>query len=523
MYQKPIKYYRLYFGVISIVVASLFIGLMAKIIVYFNSGADRSTALNLPPTLPEAHVPRIKWCPDDAYVGREMEDFNRQTIMKDYIRGWYQQHLSGFSGEITGMKEYFTPTAFPKAINVVNELKAKGLRLHQTDLEHNIQLHFYSEDGQLVAFTDKQVTIKQRLYRKDNQQKIYSGGHTSDYEVIMLLDDGYWRIKNMLRKPATAVVKDTVEHDNHEMVQVKGTRFSLLGKPFVPKGINYYPQKTPWTFFWTKYDGQIVRRDFKIIKKLGFNTVRIFVNYNDFNKGNVPPERLIQVQNLLDNAQETGIKVIMTLFDFVGDYRLQNFTSTDRQLETLLRAFNKHPAIMAWDLKNEADLDYHYHDPQDVKEWLTWIIKRAKMYDPNHLITLGWAFPPNADFLSKEVDFVSFHSYKTTQELSFDIDKLQMKVFDRPLVLEEFGLSTYRGLWAPLGKTEQDQADYFAKVKQVLAQKGNIPYLAWTLYDFTDVPIDVVGKIPWHRNPQKSFGIIRANGHLKIGARQLAK
>ena len=307
------------------------------------------------------------------------------------------------------------------------------------------------------------------------------------------------------------------------MVQVKNKEFYVRNLPFIPKGVNYYPQKTPWSFFWTQYNSSTIKTDFALIHRLGFNTIRIFINFNDFNKGNVPPERLQQLGNLLNLAQSNDLKVIVTLFDYVGDYHLINLTSTDRQLETLLTTFKKHKAILAWDLKNEPDLDFKHHDPEDVKDWLKWNLRQAKIYDPNHLITVGWAYPENAHLLSESLDFISFHSYKSPQELANGIDVLTSKVKNKPLVLEEFGLSTYQGLWAPVGSSENDQADYFTKVKAILTQKGNIPSVVWTLYDFTEVPENVVGKMPWNRNPQKNFGLITKQGKVKVGLKILVQ
>jgi Cellulase (glycosyl hydrolase family 5) len=519
--RKPIKYYRIFFGIITIVTTSILIGVFSKVIVYFNSGADRKTALNVPPNLPDTHVPSIKWLPDDAETGRKMEDFSRNEIIKDYIRGWYQQHLSYASNESIGLKEYFTPSALPKVVNNIKKLKTDGFQLYQTDLQHNINLHFYSADGQIVSFTDKQLVMKQRLYKKNTKEKFFTDETTNDYDVVMLLDDGYWRVKNCVRKAPSEIQVETEPSNKEPMVQVSGKQFFLKGVPFMPKGINYYPQKTPWTFFWTKYESKIIKKDFALTRSLGFNTVRIFINFHDFNKGNVPIERLEQLQNLLDHAEKAGLKVVITLFDFMGDYSLFNFTASDRQLESLLYRFRNHPAIFAWDLKNEPDLDYKYHDVEDVKEWLTWTLKRARIYDPNHLFTVGWAYPQNVDFLSEELDFVSFHSYKALDVLSGEIDVMQSKIKNKPLVLEEFGLSTYRGIWAPYGKTEQEQADYFSSVRAILKKKGNIPYLAWTLYDFSEVPSGVVGKLPWRKNPQKNFGIISQDGKIKPSAKVL--
>ena len=523
MSQAKFKYYRVYFGVISVFVLVLMIAGLAKIWFYFNSGADRSSILNVPAILPETHVPKIKWLEDDAQTGREMEEYSRQTIMRDYIRGWYAQNISYMRGEPTGLKEYFTPAALTKVIHELKQIEKSDVQLQQTDIQHHIKLHYYSADGQIVSFTDKQLLLKQRIYSKETGKKVFNCDVLADYDVIMYLEDGYWRVKNWSRKKPTQLQADSIIIEKDKMVQVKNQDFYLNNAPFIPKGVNYYPQKTPWSFFWTRYNSSTIKTDFALIHQIGFNTIRIFVNFNDFNKGNVPPERLAQLKDLLDLAQNNNLKVIVTLFDYVGDYHLINMTSTDRQLETLLTTFKKHEAILAWDLKNEPDLDFKSQDPEDVKDWLKWSIRQAKIYDPNHLITVGWAYPENAHLLNENLDFVSFHSYKSPEELATGIETLKSKVNNKPLVLEEFGLSTYRGLWAPMGSSETDQADYFAKVKAILQQKGNIPSVVWTLYDFTEVPENVVGKMPWNRNPQKNFGLITGQGKIKVGTKILVQ
>lgn len=520
---KKKRSHRTYIGFIVIIIASIALSGIGKAWYYFNSGADRSRALNLPPNIPDAHTPRIEWLPDDPNTGRTMEVFTRQQLVSDYIRGLYQWQLSYMAGKPVGLKEYFTPAAYPKALYAINTLYKKKITLHQTDLEHHIKLHFYSADGQIVSFTDKRVLHKQRLF--EGKTKLVSSESVDDYDIVMLLDDGYWRIKHFVKhrpSPLDVAKKDSIVDKTH-FVSVDKKRFILDGKPFQPKGINYYPQKTPWSFFWTQYDSTVIKKDFLLIHKLGFNTVRIFINFQDFEKGLVPEIRLLQLENILNIAERTHLKVLVTLFDFMGDYRLLNFAPSDRQLETILHRFQGHPAVFAWDLKNEPDLDFKHHPEEDVKEWLAWILPRARKYDPNHLLTIGWAYPEDAPLFKDKVDFVSFHSYRTIKELEEGISILKSKITDKPLVLEEFGMSTYRGLWVPFGSNEAKQESYIHDVQQVLKQNGNIPYLLWTLYDFTEVPGDIAGKYPWQRYPQKSFGIIKANGQLKQAGKTFLK
>ncbi|WP_316928988.1 hypothetical protein [Aquimarina agarivorans] len=84
----------------------------------------------------------------------------------------------------------------------------------------------------------------------------------------------------------------------------------------------------------------------------------------------------------------------------------------------------------------------------------------------------------------------------------------------KPLVLQEFGLSSNKGLWSPFGPSEKTQAEYYTTFKEIL-DRQNVHYLPWTLYDFTQIPTSVVGKLPWRKHKQKHFGFIDANGNPK--------
>ena len=51
------------------------------------------------------------------------------------------------------------------------------------------------------------------------------------------------------------------------------------------------------------------------------------------------------------------------------------------------------------------------------------------------------------------MDLLSFHYYGKPEALSGELKNLRKKV-QKPLILEEFGLSSYKGFWDPFGNTE---------------------------------------------------------------------
>jgi endo-1,4-beta-mannosidase len=65
-------------------------------------------------------------------------------------------------------------------------------------------------------------------------------------------------------------------------------------------------------------------------------------------------------------------------------------------------------AILAWDLKNEPNLDFENRDKSNVLSWLEHMITVVKENAPNHLVTIGWS-KLAAIHLANKVDFVSYH------------------------------------------------------------------------------------------------------------------
>jgi endo-1,4-beta-mannosidase len=279
-------------------------------------------------------------------------------------------------------------------------------------------------------------------------------------------------------------------------------------------GINYYPQATPWNMFGAAFELETINKDFKIIKETGLNSVRLFVQYEDFGKAEINPEKIERLRQTLDAANENNLKVVLTLFDFYGDYSVLNWTLNQRHAETIVSTFKDHNAILAWDIKNEPNLDFESRGEDLVTAWLENMIDLVKSVDSVHPVTIGWSNTQSAKILKDKVDIVSFHFYEKLETLEESIKTLKTEVGDKPLVLQEFGLSSYRGFWNPFGNSEKDQADYYKKVQDIIAT-NNLQFMSWTLYDFEQVPKEVVGRLPWRTNAQKHFGFIDKNGTKK--------
>jgi hypothetical protein len=465
---------------------------------YFNTGADRASMLHLQEEMDQSYRPKLVW-DNLENEGRVMEKQTLLNIEKDYLNAWYVRNIAFENNDPKGIADYYTDSARIKLHRIMDLNRKSGTSLKTTTIKHNPKLEFYSADGKLVMFTDKNVTIYEEVYSK--KKLLTKGKNISTYQVILLLEDGFWRIRHMVEIPsANPLAKQSA-------------------KPFIKsiskiKGVNYYPKHTPWKMFGTQFNSNIIASDFKSIQKMGLNTIRIFVPYQAFGKANIDLLKLTQLETTLDIAEIHNLKVILTLFDFYSDYEIQNWTLTHRHAEQLVLRLKNHPALLVWDIKNEPDLDFESRGKDKVLAWLEQMISNISEWDNLHPVTIGWSRPEAAVHLSNKVDFVSFHYYKEVSDFAKAYQTLKSKVANKTVVLQEFGHSSYNGIWNAYLGSEDDQAAYHRQLHNILKNE-EIPFLFWTLYDFDDIPNPVVGRIPWRKAKQKYFGILDGDGNQK--------
>ena len=479
-----------------------------SILAYLNSGADRSSMLHLEKETVNTYLPKVSW-EEMNNVGRTMESNTLKTIEKDYLFSWYIKNKSLQNNKKQGIEDYYTQNARLNLYNSIDYNLKNKISIESTTLKHHPKLEFYSEDGQQVVFTDKNVIEYQKVFK--DKKLITEVQDTATYKVLMLLEDGFWRVRHIQKmKPEATEIK--VEKSNSEF-QIIGKKLKFKNDDFTVKGINYYPKNSAWDTFGPLFNKDTIANDFEIIKEAKLNSIRIFIQYDDFGKADIKPEKLQKLKIVLDLAEAKNLKVIITLFDFYSDYTLESWTLTSRHAEKITSTFKDHKAILAWDIKNEPNLDFENRDKKNVLNWLQQMITVVRESDPNHLVTIGWSNSIEATNLEDKVDFVSYHFYNSITDFETENATLE-KATKKPVVLQEFGVPSYQGFWNWNGNNHDDQAEYYKKM-QAIFEKNKLAFMSWTLYDFPNVPNQVAGKWPWQKNKQKNFGFITEKGVKK--------
>lgn len=269
-----------------------------------------------------------------------------------------------------------------------------------------------------------------------------------------------------------------------------GKRFVLTdsGKTFVPWGFNYLGRfgelvEESWATDWPR-----VENDFREMRKLNANVVRVHLQFATYMKGpnEVDQAELARLRKMLDLARDVGLYLDLT---GLNCFRLKAIPAWYDQMdeaerwqaqaafwEAIARTCAGHPAVFCYDLMNEPIITgpapkegeprwvagelggFHFvqrlttdrrgRDDKVIAEaWVAKLTAAIRKHDPHTPITVGvipWAHVwPTAKplFYSPEVgrhlDFVSIHLYPGKGEVQKAITALAVYDVGKPLVVEE--------------------------------------------------------------------------------------
>lgn len=142
--------------------------------------------------LPEELFDAVVWAEDPAGLPREMEPLTRVDVTNSWLRAWEQLRIVALTGETEGVEVYFSSSALESVLAAASSWDGRSVRQEG----HDLQLTFYSEDGQVIGLTStaSRLIRSERLDgRKWTQETIES------FEALLVLEDGNWRVHHLVR------------------------------------------------------------------------------------------------------------------------------------------------------------------------------------------------------------------------------------------------------------------------------------------------------------------------------------
>jgi glycosyltransferase involved in cell wall biosynthesis len=232
--------------------------------------------------------------------------------------------------------------------------------------------------------------------------------------------------------PASADPGAATQAASTPRVVVDGKFFRRGGKKFHVKGVTYGPF-APDEHGETFGSAQQAAKDLKRIVELGANTLRVYY---------VPPRWF------LDLVAEHGLCVFVDIpwpkhLCFLDRKELQD--EARRAVREAVASCAGHPAVFAFSVVNEVPSEVaRWSGPKRVERFIEELVDMARAIDPGCLFTFA-SYPPTEFLRPQNIDFVCFNVYLHARP-SFEayLARLQTLVADRPLMLGELGMDSWR-------------------------------------------------------------------------------
>jgi hypothetical protein len=165
--------------------------LLSLFVVSFQQGADPASIfqghkLTLP--LPEQARWRSVEIPPPP--SRAPSQSQREEILAAYWYAWESLQRAYETGKTSDLLTAWSGKAYEQAVAAIQSMPPKA-RIKQVDRNHQLFLHFFSDDSTVAMLDDEAFIIEQTV----NGQTIKI---TASAQVVMTLDNGYWRIRYLV-------------------------------------------------------------------------------------------------------------------------------------------------------------------------------------------------------------------------------------------------------------------------------------------------------------------------------------
>ena len=296
---------------------------------------------------------------------------------------------------------------------------------------------------------------------------------------------------------------------------------------------------------WTRYDPAVVRQELAVLAEHGCNLTRSFCYWPDFvpEPERLEPSVLERFEDFLDAHVEAGLGTIPTFI--VGHMSGQNWDPAWRAgrdlyrdvwlvsqqawfASEITRRFAAHQAVVGWLISNEMP---HYGGPAGTDEITAWariMVQAVRAGGGHQPVSIGdgaWGIEVSGQdngysirALAPLVDFIGPHVYTMADDLVRQSMAAALACelsasFDRPVVLEEFGLSSDFA-------SDENAAHYYRQVLHTSLIAGAQGWLAWNNCDYDDL----AGEDPYRHHPfEMHFGLTDKNGQPKTQLAEVAR
>lgn len=318
---------------------------------------------------------------------------------------------------------------------------------------------------------------------------------------------------------------------------------ALPARPWV--GVNFWSRAGGPRMWSERYSPQIVRQELDVLAAHGCEVTRSFCYWPDFMPApeRLDPDALERYGDFLSAHRDREMTTIPTFI--VGHMSGQNWDPVwrgERDLyrdvwlvnqqswfvEQIARRFGSDPAVSGWLLTNEMPIYGGSAPTEAVSAWARLLLQALRAGGADQPASVGdgaWGIEVTGHDngfslrrLAPLVDFLGPHVYPMSDDpirhhSTAALACLLAGDFERPVVLEEFGLSSDFA-------SDENAAHYYRQVLHSTLLAGAEGWIAWNNCDFDDLAT----QDPYRHHPfELHFGLTDRTGTPKPALIELAR
>ncbi|MGL4304945.1 MAG: hypothetical protein ACRCSF_02225 [Mycobacteriaceae bacterium] len=446
---------------------------------------ERSTALHEVTELPKDSDLLVEWEPDPELQGRVLEPATRTALEAAYVRAWAALGVYQSTGSSDAVKMLFSGPARADILSNPSTLDSATW-----SVAHQLRVNFYALDGATVGLTDTKARLVQAVGAGSMESIIST---EEQYSVVMVLEDGYWRVRHLYREAGKT---STLSHSGADST--------------VATGIESVPARVIEKYRVVEYRPKIIKdflieiddiiSDLNQIKSLGINTIRLPVPM--YQEVKEPKEKIIS-ELVLKAAEGVGIQVIPVLFDGLTDLSPAQWSRADRYLEKVMGSLGASAALVGWDVIDRPDRRTSRSTALESQAFALHALSKLRELDRRLPLTISWGSLESVykENLRGVVDVVSLHIDSKEVDALTAAKSLYSYSGQKAtsLVVSTEGSSSS---WSPRPKNEKTQAKQVAEAVSAASSEK----MTWISVDEFSDSLTV------------SSGLVRLDGSEKLAA-----
>ncbi|MCX3063017.1 cellulase family glycosylhydrolase [Streptomyces beihaiensis] len=322
-------------------------------------------------------------------------------------------------------------------------------------------------------------------------------------------------------------------------------RISADGRPVTWLGANFW-SRSGGPLMWRSYDPQLVSEELRVLRDHGLNVTRSFFYWPDFHP---EPERIDEelcghYADFLDRHRALGMTTVPTFL--VGHMSGENWDPAWRAgrdlygdvwlvarqawfVREMTRRFTDHPAVSGWLVSNEMPIyGAEETDRETVASWAQLMVDAVRAGGGTQPVSLGdgaWGIENSGHdngFSVRDTarlcDWLGPHVYRMEDDpvrqhyAAAWVCELT-STFERPVVLEEFGLTSAFA-------SDENAAAYYRQALHNSLLAGATGWIAWNNSDY-DTPVLRDQRPYRHHAFEMYFGLTDSAGRPKPQLREL--